>query len=103
MAVRAWDSHWTKSMTTFRAMVLLAAKRNWEWDLHIALTCWMTNSLLLLTKEKIRILLKLDVFWITDLHILLFLLRLWRRWLSIFPGWCDITLMMLLMLLKKRN
>jgi len=54
--------------------------------------------LLTLTKRIIIILLKLDVFSITDLHILLFLLRLWRRWLSIFPGHSVITLMMLLRL-----
>jgi len=42
-------------------------------------------------------LIKLDVFCITDLlHILLFWLRLWRRWLDIFPGHPHTTLMMLL-------
>jgi len=32
----------------------------------------------------------------TDLHIMLFWMRHWRRWWNIFPGHPDITLMMLL-------
>jgi len=40
--------------------------------------------------------LQLDVFCITDLHILLFWLWLWRRQLDIFPGHPDIILMKLL-------
>ena len=52
MAVRARDIHFTKSMMAFRVMVLLAAKRNWEWHLGISWTCWMTNILLLLTQTK---------------------------------------------------
>jgi len=100
MAVRAWDSHCTKSMMIFRLMVLLAAKRNWEWHLDIAWSCWMTHIFgLLLTQTKIRISLQLDAFCITDLHILLFWMRLWRRWLSIFPRYSDIALSPL----RKRN
>src|SRR5882762_5804850 len=52
MAVRTWNIHCTKSMTAFRIMVLLAAKRDWERILHIVLTCWLANTLLLLTKTK---------------------------------------------------
>jgi len=105
MAVGARNIHFTKSMMAFRVMVLLAAKRNWEWHLGIAWTCWMTSSLLLLTKREIRILLKLDIFCITYLYILLFWMRLWRWWWSMcmFPGHCNIILMMLLRLLTKTN
>jgi len=59
----------------------------------------MTHILLLLTQTKIRISLQLDAFCITDLHILLFWMRLWRRWLSIFPRYSDIALSPL----RKRN
>jgi len=86
--------------------ILLLWLRFWRWWWWLSIFPRYSDIMLMLlllrlpskTKEKeIRKMLQLDAFCLTDLHILLLWLRLWRRRWNIFPRHPDITLMMLLL------